>query len=529
MLRETADMNQALGEEGLEVLIFKKAEDQELNPAIIAHQYQLPISSTAFWWKPQEFNEVRDVYANVDILSGSNNVVSRYIDNLAAVIKFPRSTAYLHSLGVVSSIMVEHFFYKFGYGHENTVALYTVGAQPPSTGKSGINNYLTKAARDKYAEKAKENAIERAKIERKIAKLEAEIKNKKTSDSAIDKLTRDLFELQDELKKYPNYKFSSNNPTPEGCEKLATRNNGWCNVLSAESAAVKVVLGVVYGTGAGTANNNIFLSMWDNEYLSIDRSSREGFDGEVRGAVCILAQPAAIQTILEAGQGGEGISERFLMIKEKSLLGSRDHNVVVPFDAGLHNEYEKLIGNIASTNWKIVFSVANGAETYIRDIRNEYEPLMGPGGKYSSPLMQGVIGKADKQILKIASVLHCIDNWCDGGKQGKEISLATVRHASMMFNQLLSAYDAAADSSGYTGEITELQKIVEVLTKYAGKGKFKIDVRKLRDAIKNLPQFSGDGLTAKIKSTYIPKLERHAYLVFDEVNGDIFINPWLRA
>lgn len=516
--------------EDIDLMIFKKAEDQEINPAIIANQYQLPITSQRYWWKPQEFNEVRDVYANVDILSGSNNVVSRYIENLSSVIKFPRSTAYLHALGVVSSAMVEHFFYTLSGGQENTPALYTVGAQPPSTGKSGINNYLTQAARKSYMEKAKENAIERAKLERKIKKIEGELGSKKTlPDSQIDGMTRDLFELQEELKKYPNYKFSSNNPTPEGCEKLATRNNGWCNVVSAESAAMKVVLGEVYGNGSGSANNNIFLSMWDNEYLSIDRSSREGFDGEVRGAVCILAQPAAIETILKAGQGGEGISERFLMIKEKSLLGTRDHTVIVPHDKALHAEYEKLIANICGLNWKIVFTVAPGAENYIRDIRNEYEPLMGAGKKYSSPLMRGVIGKADKQIMKLASVLHCIDNWCENGSRKTEISLATVRHASSIFNQLLSAYDAAADSSGYTGEITELQKIADVLAKAVGKNKFKIDVRQLRNAIKNMPQFDGDGLTAKIKDTYMPKLERHAYVVYDKATGDIFINPYLKA
>lgn len=522
-------MGLSLIENDLEQQIFQKAEDQEINPAIIAHQYEMPISFERFWWKPQEFNEVRDVYANVDILSGSKNVVSEYIENLAAVIKFPRSTAYLHALGVVSSAMVEHFFYSFAPGQENTVALYTVGAQPPSTGKSGINNYLTKAARECYGDKAKENAIERAKIERKIHKIEAELKSKKVPESAVDGMTRDLFDLQEELKKYPNYKFSSNNPTPEGCEKLAMRNNGWCNVVSAESAAMKVVLGEVYGNGTGSANNNIFLSMWDNEYLSIDRSSRDGFDGEVRGAVCILAQPAAIETILKAGQGGEGISERFLMIKEKTLLGYRDHSQVIAHDNRLHDQYETLIKNIVGMNWKVVFTVAGGADTYIRDIRNEYEPLMAVGKKYSSPLMRGVIGKADKQIMKIASVLHCIENWKDGGARKTEITLASVRHASSIFNQLLSAYDAAADSSGYTGEITELQKIVDVLSKAISKNKFRIDVRALRGAIKNMPQFDGDGLTQKIREVYLPKLERHAYVVFDKKTDDIFINPYLRA
>lgn len=511
-----------------EVEIFRRAEDQEVNPALLAHQYDLPISSSRWWWKPQDFTETNEVYANVDILAGQTNLLARYTESVAAAVKFPRSTAYLHALGVMSAAMTENFFYKFDGSRENTVALYTVGAQPPSTGKSGIDFLFSKPAREAYALKASENAVERAKINAKISKIERDLKSPKTPPAAFEGLTRDLLSQQEELKKYPNYKFSSNNPTPEGCETLAVRNSGWCNVVSDESAAVKVVLGVIYGKGASTSNNGIFLSMWDNGYLSVDRASRDGFDGDVRGAVALLAQDASINTILEAGQGGEGISERFLMIRERNLLGKRDHHDRRTVDAKLKEQYEQLIKNIIYMRWQVTLEFAPGAEQMIYDIKQEYEPWMADGGRFSSAMMRGVVGKADKQICKIASVLHVVENWCEGGPRSKEVQAATVRQAIVIFQQLMQAYSAAADSAGYTGEITELQKIVAVLAKAAGKNQLKIDVRKLRDSIKNMPQFMGGDLTRKIKEDYLPKLEAHAFCVYDKKTNEIFINPYLK-
>lgn len=523
-------MNSFTDPPDMEAEIFKRAEDQEVNPAILFHHYDLPIASQRVWWKPQDFFEATDVYADIDILAGQKNLVADFVRSVAEAVKFPRSTAYLHALGVLSAAMTENFYFRFDGARENTVALYTVGAQPPSTGKSGIDRYLSTPAREAYAEKAKENAVQRAKILSKIAKLEREIKSPKTTAAMLEGVTRDLLDQQEELKKYPNYKFASNNPTPEGCESLAARNNGWCNVVSDESAAVKVVLGVIYGKGASTSNNGIFLSMWDNGYLSVDRASREGFDGDVRGAVALLAQDAAINTILEAGQGGEGISERFLMIREKNLLGSRDHQHRTPVDYHLKREYERLVHNVIHSLGPIIFTFSKGAESMVIDLKQEYEPTMADGGRFSSPMMRGVVGKADKQICKIASVLHGIENWRDGGKRNTEIEATTVRSAIIIFQQLMQAYSAAADSAGYTGETTELHKIVGVLAKCAGKNQFRIDLRKLRDSIKNMPQFSGDSsLTQNLRQKYLPKLQAHAYLVFDTNTDEIYINPYLRA
>jgi len=516
-------------EEDFESMIFQRAQDQEINPAIIAYQFKMPIASPRWWWKPQDLDECTDVYATrVDLLAGRDDVLSNFVEAISASVQFPKSTAYLHGLGVLSAAMVESFFYKFNGSYSNTVALYTAGVQPPSTGKSGINEYLSDPIRECYNEKRKASGGVRLKIEKQIAGAQKAIKSAHHPNE-LDELAREIIKLEEELQKYPNYKFSSNDPTAEGCEKLVQRNGGFCNVISDEAAAIKVILGIVYGNGAGTGNNGIFLRLWDNGYMSVDRASRDGFEGRVRGTVCLLAQDTAVESILLAGQGGEGISERFLIIREKNLLGRRNHENYTPVSAVLIEDYRLLVQNIVDTVGPVYFTLTPEAERLVRAVKQEHEPLMADGAKFSASMLRGVVGKDDKQILKIASVLHCVENWKEGGARGTEIGIGSVIAAVSIFNQLLQTYVAAADSKGFSGEKTELKQIIEILVKRASKMELKSNFRNLRDTIKNKPQFNAENLTSKIKTDYLPNLEKLGYLVFDRETGDFYINPLLKG
>lgn len=513
--------------DGLESSIRRKADDSGINPAIIAFlDYGLPIGTKSWWWPPEDIDDSIDVFAkNIDILGGHSNVLSNFVESLATSIQFPRSTAYLHGLAVVSAAMVESFFYRFNGSYENTVAIYTVGAQPPSTGKSAIDQYLTHAVHAAYTEKRKAGDIMRVKIKRKIAGIEKDLK--KAGDNQAEVLVEQLSKEHDELRKYPDYLWCVNDPTPEGCERVIAQNNGFFNVVSDESAAVKVILGLVYGDTV--SNNGVFLKAWDNGYLAVARSTREGFNGRVRGAMAVLAQDASVEAILEAGQAGEGVSERFLIIREKNLLGKRVHTNYTPIDTEAMREYEVMIRNIVTTPGSVTFFLTPEAERLVRDVKQEQEPSMADGGKYSSPMLRGVVGKNEKQIIKLAAILHCIENWKSGGKRSHEIQLKSIMQAVTIFNQLLETYVAAADSKGYTGETTELKKLVAALRKYAGKGTLKISLQKLRDNIKNSPPFNTQGnLTKKLKADYLPNLQKLAYIVMDDVKNEIYINPWLK-
>tara|TARA_B110000881_G_scaffold218885_1_gene239362 strand:+ start:754 stop:2313 length:1560 start_codon:yes stop_codon:yes gene_type:complete len=513
--------------ENMHQYIFDKADFLEINPAkLFLTEYKLPIGSKSAWWKPETQSDAEDVFvANINLMAGIDNTLSRFVTSLAESVQFPKSTAFLHGLGIVSAAMTENFFYSFNGRHDNTCSLYTVGAQPPSTGKSAIDAYLTSPIHAAYEKKKGTNKEERAKLELKIKRIEGKIK--KAGDKEAEQMAVDLIALGDELNKYPIYEWCINDPTPEGCEKVLAGQNGFYNVVSDESAAITVILGMVYGDGA--RNNGVFLKAWDNGYLSVARAGREGYSGNIRGSVAVLAQDLSIESILTAGQGGEGISERFLILREPNLLGERNHTKYEPVSPIYTKDYEETINRIVETRWDVKLALSADAEQMVRAIKQDQEPLMADGGKYSTPMLRGVVGKNEKQIIKIACVLHVIKEWSADGTQSKEVGTDSVFSASMIFNQLLKTYVAAADSKGFTGEKTEINTIIECLKRSAGKNKLKTNIRNLRDLIKNTKQFkSMDNLTGRIRDDYIPQLENMAYIVHDETNDEIHINPYLK-
>ncbi len=516
--------------EQFEELIFARAKEHELNPAVVAAKdFGFPVVSKQWWWKPHGLDECEDVFIdNIDLTVGMDNTLSRFVSSLAHSIQFPKSSALLHAMGVVSAAMVENFYYEFNGGMKNTVALYTVAAQPPSTGKSAIDSYLTNPVHEAYQHKTDENKKFRAKQEIKIGSLKAKIK--KSGDREAEEMAVELVDMEEELAARPIYNWCVNDPTPEGCERTLGDQGGFFNVVSDETSAVNVILGTVYGDGKGARNNGVFLKAWDNGYLSVSRSGRDGYKGHIRGSMAVLAQDASIESILEAGQGGEGISERFLILREKNLLGARNHQQYTPIDNTAKQEYADLIKNVVNNYCDVQLQLSTDAEKLVRSIKQEQEPLMADGGKYSCPMLRGVVGKNEKQIIKLACVLHVVNEWSNDGKKSREIPVQRIFEAHVVFNQLLRTYVAAADSQGFTGHKTELNRIIEALKKQAGKNKSEITTANIKDNIKKSKIFKpmSSILTKKLREEYLPTLERSGHVVYLKDEDRIFINPYLK-
>lgn len=510
---------------------FRKAESDGVNPAIIVgecHVHAL-LANHKYWDDVKSLEDISDVYAReVNILAGMDDPIANFSRSIAEHIQFPESSVYLHALGVMSAIMVPNFFYRFNdMSEENTVALYTIVAQPPSTGKSGVNNILIDKANECFKVLATKNEIEREILKHEIKKLEGETKG--GSDNAIRQIIEQITNSKEKLSRIPMYRWYANDPTPEGCEDMAIGNNGFFNVVSDESSALKVALGLVYG-GNDAKNNGLFLKAWDNGYHEVARQSRAGLSGRVRGAVAVLAQDASINSILSIGREGEGVSERFLLLREKTLLGRRDRKRRVPLDTKAKEIYERLVESVVMAG-RMVLQPSVAALNFLDDFGQEIEPKMGDGGQYSANMLRGVVGKADKQIVKIASVLHVAKNWSGAMLKSNIIEQQTIVDASIIFTQLLKTYVAAADSRGFTGMKTETAMIIEKLrVRIEKKNNLKIKVQELRNLIHKSQPFSEiPKLNDQIRTKYIPVLEDNNYVVYDKTEDTIYINPKLRG
>lgn len=511
----------------LEQGVFARAEEEGVNPAVVALlNYNLPIHGPQWWCDPVPMHDGADVYTEgVDLIGCTDNVLTRYAEALAESVQFPLQTAYLHGIGVVASAMSHNHSYAY-YGQEKPVTLYVVTAQPPSSGKSAINGYLTGPVREAVRARNDENRAAQLAIQQKIADAQARLKKAKT-DSERQSTAEDIAGYEQQLADVAPYRYGITDATPEALEDMAGKQKGVFSVVSDEADAINVILGSVYGDKK--ANMGLFLSGWDSDYFSSARITRGGYEGRVSGCISVIAQDESIDSILTAGLSGRGVSERFLMLRERRMLGHRDHTSYTQIDKALSAAYHDTIARIFSAEPTTFCPCERGVE-FIRELKVELEPKMAESGEYSNNFLCGVVGKAEKQVMKIASVLHALNEYeSPSGIISKQIHVDRIAEAAMVFNQCLLTYKAAADSKGYVGSTTEIVKLVDFFTKKAEKKKLKITMRQLRDGIKNTKPFDGQpNLSKHIRETALPALVEMGYIVVDNRDDVIHINPRLK-
>lgn len=488
------------------------------------------LRNPSYWQEPQGINPDEPEIVDIDLYKpAGKNCLTDYCNEISNIIKFPRNSVLLHGLGIVSSAMNMHFNYDY-HGSEKAVNLYTVVAQPPSTGKSGVNELLNKEVKACYKELADKNKVFRMESQLKIKRLEIEI-----NKSQVTEETRSLMEKKIEEEKLldtvPNWQYSVNDTTAEALESMAGTQQGLFNVVSDESDAINVLLGAVYKEGSSKSNHGLLLSAWDSNPHDAIRNGRETKSFIARGCIAVIAQPEAINTILKVGESGRGVSERFLLLNEPNLLGTRTHsNKRIEINKEIKAAYEQTIKNIVLGD-RVVLTFAGEAIAVMNEYRNTIEPLLADNGEYSSSMIRGSLGKSDKMILKIACILHTVEQW--RGRQPSKKTVVqekTMVSAVLIYRSLMETYIQAADDQGFVGKRTELGIIVDWLKSYKEKRKKRQDnglnlkITQLRDGIKNKPVFEGIK-SSKLKDVYLPLLVNKGILVFK--GPDVFINPLL--
>jgi len=483
--------------------------------------------NATMWPEPQDGSALApDYYADVDLCAHSNGLLSQLSKSIAASVQFPRSSTFMHGIGVCAAALCKNFYVK-QYGSIKPITIYAVTGQPPSTGKSGINNYFVHPIVDAFDEKNKQNRKEFARLDRKIKGLERDLiaKEKSGDDHAAAQIDDDIFELKEEQKKYPQWKFFTDDATPEGLENDAGRQMGMINIISAEADAINIITGAVYGDKK--VNYGMILKAWDGERHSSSRSSRETYSGYVRMCIAVLAQDESIDAILDAGKGGRGISERVFLLREKTLLGERNHDHYTPIDGNLYLKYKRFCEAVVALDQRVVIEFSRSAERVVIEYKKSVEPHLSDDGKYSNTMLRGFVGKAEKHIRHLAAVLHCVDEWSCDGSQSTEIREQTAKEAIAIFEDVVQFYMKAADSMGYAGINAEVDAVKQYLMRTAERNKLKVSVQQIRDAVKKTKAFSGVGkINERLRNEILPRLEQ-SYFCF-ECKGQVHINPRLR-
>jgi hypothetical protein len=474
------------------------------------------IKNVMYWPDIDYISSEDREYADVDLIKhgGWFGELCHAIGN---EYKFPSNTAFLHGLAVLSAAVNRTFKYEY-YNDQCACNLYAVTAQPPSSGKSGVNGFFCKPVAMAFDALNKENAKKRNRLLKELEELE-------TQNEKAGGLDDEIYEMQIKIKHLGRIDYAVSNTTAEAAESKAFKQGGMINIISAEAEAISVIMGSTYGDSSKSANYELFLKAWDNEWLSSSRVTRGDNAGYVFGSVAVIAQQDAIKSILQAGMSGRGVSERILMLSERPILGTRNLSQWNPAPKDLKDTYFNLIAACVSSG-EVVLKISSDGMKEIVKFRQAIEPELADGKMYSNTMLRGAMGKADKQIIKIACLLHITENWKQGGRQQTTVLKNTVVSAIAIFDQLSQTYIKAADDLGYAGKSTECAYIASRLQDFLQKKKISMKVSQFRDNIKGRGAIANvTGLTAKLKDEYLPELQKRGYLV--EHQGTIYINPKL--
>jgi Protein of unknown function (DUF3987) len=512
--------------------LWQKAGMLHVSPVRVAIDDSIDINfaEKRWWFEPKQIAETSSFVSKLDLVNGTSSVLVDMCKAAAAEVQFPLQTAYAHGLGVVASLAVRHF--KVAYWNSGTIPvnLYVVTSQPPSTGKSGINNALTDHARIIISENNAKNRAARDTLKSKIEKKKKELE-KSESDGDAEQIHKELSRLEENLSMVTAYRYGLNDVTAEKAEDICASQNGVFTIVSAESFGIKTVLGDVYKNPNSTPNQNLFLSAWDGEFISSARVTREGYEGYAACSIAVLAQDGTFDSILEsAGKDSCGVSERFLLVREPTIIGKRKSADRKPVPYEIKKAYHDLVDNILAQG-HVTLTVSAAGLRQISMIKDFYDDESADGKRYSNDIMRGIVGKADKQIHKIASVLHIVENWKKGGDKKTEISGETILTAFNIFRDCTKIYEAIADNRGLTGKNTNRNIVIDRIKKIAldkSNPKLKIKLATLRDATKNLKELKRENFTEFLRKDILPEVESMHYIAFDRVNDVIYINPLLR-
>lgn len=506
--------------------IFNYAQDNKVQKHVAAARLQSPhIAKPTLWPEIKDFSEATKIENGDLCVSQRGDLLTELSKQIDGYLQFPASTIFLHGLGVIASAMTKSFSIEYGFSNL-PVCLFVITAQPPSTGKSEVNRRFFAPVLKAYKQINDQHQTERENLEREVRRLEKRLENPKITRDEEDEIIDQIDRKRDRLKQIPFWSPAVTNSTIEAIDSGLAKNDGMFNIISAEAEAINVVAGSVYSDGSSKTNFELLLKAWDGEWYSSDRVTRNGYTGEVRGSIAVIAQDDTIDTMLAAGASGRGLTERFLMLSEKSMLGKRDHSKKYTFDKSIYARYEQLISNIVCED-SITLNFSAAAEEAIRNYKTHLEPTMSDDGVNSHNLTTGFIGKADKQVRKIAAVLHTIEQWQDGADRKRTIEDDHVYWAISIFDQLAKTFINSADYMGYVGSNSEVTKLINTVVGIAEKGKLRITVNALRDRVKNIRPFKGSrNITKKLKDELLPALEELNYCVVD--GQTIYINPRLR-
>ena len=334
-----------------------------------------------------------------------------YIEETAEHTQTAIDMSAMNVLGVVATAVQGQFQIEVKPGYVEPLCIFALIIAKPAERKSGVHQLTTAVLYDYEAKKNREiePQIARQNVQLEMSKRRLEnITRQGNLENTEEAVSLKLEMMEIEERGVREICLIASDVTPEKLTSLMSENGGKMSVISAE--------GGIFTTLAGqyTKNNpNIetVLKAHAGDSIRVARIGRhsESIDNP-RLTLVVSLQDAVIREIFKNKQfRGRGLLARMLYCKPTSRVGSRDYDTA-PFTQGVKESYEKAIYCLLEyQNEKDSIKLSEEAQTISRKWFYFIEPLL--IDELSS--MGDWSGKLHGATLRVAGLLHCMENWND--------------------------------------------------------------------------------------------------------------------
>lgn len=371
-------------------------------------------------------------------------VIGKLASRMAYCLEFPEASTAMALLSGASAAVATSYAVQYASGTPIPTGIYTVIEQPPSTSKSR----LLKNAQSPY--------------------LKAMGEHNRRIRAHNDKLDKD------DPKARVGFDVTTD-PTTAGMDMvLATCSEGRFFVASAEQAAFQAMFPE---KGDFASHNGLLLQGWAGEYASAMRKGRAAFTGYVNGSILVIAQPGSAARVFNASNG-TGLAERFFYVSEPTLLGTRTlhgdfvrREEIEPFNRAC----QSCVEDYSNRRFAVLeepqdpdslrqLTLDDSGYRLLLEARRSLEPTLGKLAKDGEMLQVGWLGKIETHALKIAAILHVVECLAHGKAAPDTIPTATVKIALDLTKVLADHFAQLLHDSGESGEVAEVDSVIELVT-----------------------------------------------------------------
>lgn len=478
----------------------------------------------------------RSKILDLDFHDGNPSIIALMAKEAARVIQFPGNTAYLHGIGCFSSSTVINFEVEYNHKYIPT-GMYTLSAQPSGSGKSGVHGFFIDPIHHALSVRNRLLAMVHKKIDAEMEVTAKKADGKDVGTAQLKQLSEVMGSLANDKLKQPLVHNAKKNTTPQAAEEVAAKQGGVINVCSDEQEALDTYLGLSYGDGKTSPDNGVFIAAFGGDLMGTARISREGITIPVRGAFAVIAQNAAIDTMIKAGAAGRGVSERCLVIKEPSNIGHRVYQrQQSQFDPELRAEYQRLCENVLKGEHPLRLTFSEECRDMIVDLKNVVEPQCRAGNKYGDEQIKGFASKIEQHIAKLAANFHIAEQWNPDrvSKPSFEIQQHNLTKAMLVCMDLLDSYKVLIESASTMSASKLVIEVIGHMKNYALKGVRAFSLEKMRLSVSKEAWYKGiEGKKIEFVINLLIRCEEMNFCHIKEVGKDkkqwmVLINPALR-